>query len=357
MRWILAILALASFAFPASAQAQQQQFATFHTCKLASGRAIQNCRIGYRTFGKLNADKSNVVLFPMWYAGRSADAEIYVGPGKLLDTSKYYVIIVDPLGNGVSSSPSNSTTQPEARFPAFTIRDMVNQEHRLLTESLHITHVHAVMGISMGGMQTLEWAVSYPEFSDRFISIVGSPQLSGYGQILWRTMKAAMQADAAWQHGGCTAAPPSSSIPAGLFIMLLQTPGRISGTIPPGKAAATLAQWGKLLAADDPYNWIDQTDAMLVLNIYPQFHALSNANLRRVKENTLLIVSAQDHAVDPSPGIAFAKLLQHPAVVINSPCGHTLTVCSAETRIVSTVRNFLGDTAASMPKAASSVKQ
>jgi homoserine O-acetyltransferase len=85
----------------------------------------------------------------------------------MVDSSKYYVIALDSLADGVSSSPSNSKTQPGMQFPKMSIRDVVNAEHEMLTDSLHLTHVHAVMGFSMGGMQAFQWAVSYPEFMDK----------------------------------------------------------------------------------------------------------------------------------------------------------------------------------------------
>lgn len=301
---------------------------------------IQDCRIGYRTFGALNADKSNAILFPMWFAGRSSDTAVYVGPEKLLDPSRYFIIAVDPLGNGVSSSPSNSAAQPGGKFPAFTISDMVEQEYRLLTEALHLTHLRGVIGISMGGMQALEWAVAHPEFSGRVVSIVGSPRLSGYDQILWRTMKAALQSDAA-QREGKPNSEGSGPITAGIMVLALQTPEMISRTVPPEKAGDVIEQWEKLLASMDATDWIYQTDAMLAHDILPRFEALPPVAAEHVRSSTLIIVAALDHAVDPRPAVAFANSLQHPAVVLDSPCGHVLTYCEAETEIVNGVRVFV----------------
>ena len=83
----------------------------------------------------------------------------------MVDTGKYFVILVDSIGNGATSSPSNSKTQPLMKFPEFSIHDMVESERRLATEVLHLSHLHAVIGMSMGGMQAFAWAVlrSYRE--------------------------------------------------------------------------------------------------------------------------------------------------------------------------------------------------
>ena len=97
--------------------------------RLESGAVIQDCQIGYRTFGMLNTQRSNAILFPTWFTGTSQELTGEIGPGKLVDPSQYFVIAVDALGDGVSSSPSNSTAQPRMKFPEFSIRDMVAAEH------------------------------------------------------------------------------------------------------------------------------------------------------------------------------------------------------------------------------------
>src|ERR1700674_909672 len=86
----------------------------------------------------------------------------FVGASNVVDNGKYFVILVDSIGNGASSSPSNSKAQPLMKFPEYSIHDMVESEHRLATEVLHLSHLHAVIGISMGGMQAFRGAVLYP---------------------------------------------------------------------------------------------------------------------------------------------------------------------------------------------------
>src|SRR6266581_6328610 len=85
-----------------------QQIAQLHTCKLASGRQIDDCFLGYRTWGTLNADQSNAILWPSWFSGNSNNIAQFVGADKIIDPAKFFLIAVDALGDGVSSSPSNS---------------------------------------------------------------------------------------------------------------------------------------------------------------------------------------------------------------------------------------------------------
>src|SRR5271154_2778149 len=87
----------------------QQQYAELGTCKLAGGGEIASCRLGYRTWGKLNAERSNAVVFPTWFGGTSGSVQDWIGADKLVDPEKYFIIAIDALGNGVSSSPSNSS--------------------------------------------------------------------------------------------------------------------------------------------------------------------------------------------------------------------------------------------------------
>jgi homoserine O-acetyltransferase len=151
--WSGRIWWVASLALVLTGCAPGQQIAQLGDLPLQSGAVLRDCRVGYRTFGTLDAARSNAVLVTAWSMGRSRDLARHIGPGRLVDSRRYFVIAVDPLGNGVSSSPSNSLQQPGDRFPRLSIRDMVEAQRRLVRDVLHLEHLHAVVGTSLGGMQ------------------------------------------------------------------------------------------------------------------------------------------------------------------------------------------------------------
>src|ERR1043166_1722745 len=139
---------------------------------LESGEAIKDFAISYVTHGTLNAKKSNAILMVTAISGNHHRIDFMIGPGKALDTGKYFIICTDAIGNGLTTSPSNSKAQPRMSFPKFSIRDMVESQYRLVKEKFGIDHVVAVIGPSMGGMQVLQWGVSHPDYMDALVAMV-----------------------------------------------------------------------------------------------------------------------------------------------------------------------------------------
>jgi homoserine O-acetyltransferase len=339
----LAVCFLANLVFaplPVPAQPGRQQFADLGVCKLTSGHTIAPCRLGYRTWGALNADRSNAVLFPTWFSGRSENLAGAIQPQGLVDPAKYFVIAVDALGDGVSSSPSNSATQHGPDFPAFTIRDMVNAEYRLATETLGLKHLHAVMGISMGGIQTFEWMVDYPDFMSVAIPIVGSPRPNSRDLLLSRTDADAVRADPAWQQGRY-AQPIAAPVAELIWDLNLTTPAHYlqTHTIDEFNDAYAAAHT-KGIQPFDANDWLAQLDAIIHHDI-GHGAGLEDA-ARRVKARVLIVNAAQDHMVSPEPALNFAKLIGAKTLVLEGDCGHLATSCEAAT-LNPAVRAFLDE--------------
>ncbi len=169
---------------------------------LQSEATLRNATLAYKTYGELNADKSNVIVYPTWYSGQHYDNEWLIGEGMALDPQKYFILIPNMIGNGLSTSPSN-TPQPynKARFPHVTFYDNVRAQHKLVTEVFGIDKIALVTGWSMGAGQTYQWGVSHPEMVERILPFCGSAKTSLHNIVFLEGVKAALQADAAWKHG------------------------------------------------------------------------------------------------------------------------------------------------------------
>src|SRR5215216_380020 len=255
--------------FAAVAHAQEQQFANIGDLKLQNGGVIRNCRVGYRTFGTLNRDKSNVVVFPTWAGGTTEQLKSSIGPGRLVDSSQYFVVAIDALSNGVSSSPSNSRLQPRMRFPKFTLRDTIESQHELLTKVLHIDRVKAIVGISMGGMQVFQWLVSYPGFMEKAAPIVGTPRPAPYDLVLWQAQVEALVRDRDWKNGNYSV-NPARALDFAFGELLLTTPTDYNRRKTREQVLADLAKARKEKRFD-ANDKIRQVQAMLDLDVSREF--------------------------------------------------------------------------------------
>jgi len=321
------------------ALAQQQQFANIGDLKLENGGLIRNCRVGYRTFGQLNADKSNVVVFPTWAGGTTEQLQSSIGSGKLVDSTRYFVIAIDALSNGVSSSPSNSRLQPRMKFPKFSLRDTVESQHRLLTEVLHIDRVKAIVGISMGGMQTFQWLVSYPQFMERAVPIVGSPRLAPYDLLLWQAQIEALMRDRDWNGGNYTR-NPARALDFAFGELLLTTPTDYNRRTTREKVLADLEKARGDAKRFDANDKIRQDQAMMALDVSRDFGGSLERAARAVKAKVLVVVAKFDHVVTPGPATEFASLLGAKLLELESDCGHLATACESR-RLNEAVAEFL----------------
>lgn len=169
---------------------------------LQHGATLRNAKLAYKTYGTLAADRSNAVVYPTWYSGRHTDNEWLIGTDKALNPDELFIIVPNMLGNGLSSSPSNTPPPYDrARFPDVTFYDQVECQHRLVTEHFGIETLALVTGWSMGAGQTYQWAVSHPEMVQRAAPFCGSSVTSPHNRVFLESIAAALRADAAFAEG------------------------------------------------------------------------------------------------------------------------------------------------------------
>jgi homoserine O-acetyltransferase len=290
-----------------------QQVAELGSCPLSSGQVIQDCRVGYRVFGRLNASRSNVVIMPTWLNGRSDDL---------------VPLAFDAFGDGVSSSPSNSKKQHGPAFPVFTMEDMVRAQYRVLTEVLHVEHVHAAVGLSMGGEQVFAWAVLYPKFVDLAVPIVGTPQVTTFDLLSKQIVIDAIEADPEYKGGMYTAQPPLKLANA-IGAQMVTAPQYRNAEHPRESFAA----------------WQDANDRVWQAKAIMLHDVLHGRTLEDVARSApvkfLVIVAAEDRMVTPQPALAWAKAVEAETYISQGTCAHLIMSCDAEA-VSERVERFLG---------------
>lgn len=170
-----------------------------------NGGVIKDCKLAYAIFGDLNAEKNNAIVLTVMFSGTNKAMEKYVGENLALDPTKYFIVIPNQLGNGLSTSPNNAdTSQRRANFPALTIGDDIRAQHRLLTEEFGITGIELVVGWSMGAQQTYEWCVRHPELVKRAAPIAGTAIVTPHNALFVDLYSEALCSDPAWDGSNYT---------------------------------------------------------------------------------------------------------------------------------------------------------
>lgn len=300
-----------------------------------SGATIRNVAVGYETYGELNAARDNAILIAHFFSGSSHAAGKYapddalpgywdaiVGPGKAVDTNRYFVISSDTLvnlnvhdNNVITTGPASldpTTQKPYGlTFPAVAIADFVRVQKALI-DSLGIKRLRAVMGPSMGGLQTFEWAASFPECVERIIPVIAAPNFRGW-LTAWLSMWAQpIKLDPAWKGGDYYGGPPPrAGLEAALRLITLHALHSDWADTAGGRALAEGADAGDIAA--NPFA-IEQT--------------LANAALPRLEKadaNHLLYLARANQTYIPGAGAGATSAreglerIKAPALVIYAP--------------------------------------
>ena len=280
----------------------------------ASGQTLPELKIHYRTLGTPQRDANgvvrNAVLIMHGTTGSGAQfmgdgfaGELF-GPGQPLDVAKFYVILPDDIGHGQSSRPSEGL---HARFPNYQYADMIDAEHRLVVDGLHVNHLRLVMGTSMGGMHVWMWGEAYPDMMDALMPLASLPAPIGGRNRVWRRMVSeAIRGDKEWANGDYLTQPSSLRTAIGMLYFVSDNPKRRTDAAPTDAAADK--------ALDDYTDRalkVDDANDMLYA-IESSYDYDPTKNLEAIRAPLVAVNSADDLINPPDQGIMEREIKRVP---------------------------------------------
>jgi homoserine O-acetyltransferase len=291
---------------PISASATEGDF-VIHNFQFHSGESLPELRLHYTTLGKPVKDAAgrttNAVLILHGTGGTGQQffapqfAGVLFGPGQLLDTSRYFIILPDGIGHGKSSKPSDGL---HARFPQYDYDDMVAAHYRLVNEGLGVNHLRLVMGTSMGCMHSFVWGETYPDFMDALMPLACLPvQIAGRNRVWRKMVMDAIREDPEWK-GGDYKEEPKQALRTALDFLLIAG----AAPIPMQKALPTRDATDKYL--DDYFHArfaaLDANDLLYQVNASRNYDP--SQQLGKIKAPVMYINSGDDFINPPELGIA-----------------------------------------------------
>jgi homoserine O-acetyltransferase len=314
-------IAIASIAWAADYPAPTEGDFTVRDFKFRSSETLPELRLHYRTLGTPQKDAqgktTNAVLIMHGTTGSGAQfirpefaGELF-GKNQPLDATKFFIVLPDGIGHGKSSKPSDGM---HAKFPHYGYLDMVDAQHRLLTEGLGVNHARLIMGTSMGGMQTWLWGELHPDFMDVLLPLASLPtQISGRNRVWRRMVIDAIRNDPAWNGGEYKAQPPSLRTAAEMLWLMSSNPVLRQNEAPTlAKTDEVLDKFVEQIAKRD-----DATDVLYALEASRDYDP--GPNLEKIQAPLLAINSADDLINPPELGILEQEIKRVPhgrAIVI-----------------------------------------
>lgn len=333
---LAALPALLLAAFPAFAHGPKDpphQSYALGDFKLESGEVVKDFSISYVTHGTLNAAKTNAILMVTAIGGNHHRIDYLIGPGRALDPARYFIIATDAIGNGLTTSPSNSKAQAKMQFPRFNIRDMVSSQQRLVSEKFGIKKLVTVVGASMGGMQALQWGVSHPDMMDSLVPIIPLGRTPAWTTGILEMLRQSIMADARWKGGNYAASEPPEQgmrLWAGwLSGVIVRTPLYQESLYPnnmdevPYLKGVQDAGWKRMDAVD----WIYQSWAYDQHNLgtTPGFNGDYHRALASIKAKTLVLAGSTDllnPEYEAQEAARYIRDVRYVAINPQRPMGH-----------------------------------
>jgi homoserine O-acetyltransferase len=304
LRRVAAILSLIALGSLARAQAPSGTDYVIRNFKFESGETLPELRIHYIAFGKPRRDASGVVRNAVMvlhgttgsgsgFTSRTFGGELF-GPGQLLDTANYYVVLPDGIGHGKSSKPSDGL---HARFPKYTYTDMVDAQHELLGKGLGVDHLRLVMGTSMGCMHAWVWGERYPTFVDGLVPLACAPtQIAGRNRMIRTMIMDAIRYDPGYDNGDYTTQPAGLRQAMG-FLYLMTSAPKVQH-----KQAPTRDKADSVIRAylDQNARTHDANDVVYAFNASRNYDP--SPDLEKITAHVLAINSADDFVNPPELG-------------------------------------------------------
>jgi homoserine O-acetyltransferase len=271
----------------------------------ASGESLPELTIHYRTLGNIHKNKKghvdNAVLIMHGTGGTGRQflqdrfaGELF-GAGQPLDAHKHFIVLIDDIGHGKSSKPSDGL---HMKFPRYTYDDMIAAEYRVVTEKLKVDHLRLVMGTSMGGMHTWLWGEAYPDFMDALMPLASLPvQISGRNRMMRRMYMDAIRNDPEWNNGEYTHQPRGLADAIHILLIMGSSPLQMQKDAPDRDSADKYleARVAQLMQEDDANDCLYQIDSSRDYDPRPK--------LGTIKAPLLAVNSADDEINPPELGI------------------------------------------------------
>jgi len=308
---------------------------------LESGEAIRDFEISYVMHGARARD-DNVVLVLTAIGSTHHRLDFLIGPGRPLDPERQCIICVDAIGNGLSTSPSNSQTQADLLFPRFSIRDMVASQCKLL-DALDVKRLALVVGASMGGMQALQWAVSHPDRMRSVVALVPMARTRPWSVAMNEVARRILQADTGFPSGPYGAGFDTWA--AMTRVITNREPGAledIQAAAVPGLVEQAIETARRM--ASDPLDWVYQSWAYDAHDVgtTPGFAGDTAAALRSIKAPTLLLVPNLDLYNPVYDAIDAARLIPDATLVrLSGRAGHAVAADASPQ--LTEIRNAISD--------------
>ena len=276
----------------------------------SGGETLKDAKFHYLTLGTPKRDGSGAIVNAVLllhgttniaaeFLQPSLSAELF-GPGKPLDTGKYYVIMPDGLGRGGSSKPSDGL---KGHFPHYGYADLVEGQYRLVTEGLGVKHLKLVLGVSMGGMNTWQWLERHPDMMDAAMPIACLPiQISGRNLLIRRVVTESIRHDPDWKDGNYTAQPAHFIYALPIFTALTQGVPTLQQNAPTFRAG--LSYYDQLV--ERARQTVDANDYLYGMEA--SFDYDPEPGLGSIKAKVLAVNFADD-ALNPADLGVFEKLV------------------------------------------------